>query len=377
MGISVLHVLHSYRAGGMENMIGQMAWELSHSGVAVSICALAGTDEFRNRLPPSTPVWDLQKRRGLDLRCAARLGGIIRELKPDVVHSHNWNALVYSLLALRTSRTPLLHGEHALLYGWERAPWRLWLRRLFYARCDVVHTVSHGQVRDMAALGLTNHLDVSVIRNGVDTRKFSPQDKAQCRRTLGLPVEGPCIGMAARYVPEKRHSLLLKAFEQIAARHPGVSLVLAGAGGNCEAETCEIVSRHPFSSRIFRLGHHNDMAAVYNALDLLVLTSTSEGMSNVTLEAMSCGVPVLMNASCGSEELIQQDINGIVAAMEDAGDVSQAVCALLDQPERLKTMGAQARAGIEQDYPLTKTAAQYATTYAALAGKHRTTGEGA
>ena len=357
-------------------MIGQMAWELSRSGFAVNVCALAGTDDFKSRLPPDTRVFDLQKRRGLDLRCAMRLRSLIHEMKPDVVHSHNWNALVYSLLALGTNRTPLLHGEHALFYGWERSPWRLRLRRLFYARCDVIHTVSQGQVRDMARLRLTKHLDVQVIRNGVDIQKFSPQDKISCRKRLGIPSDGICIGMAARFVPEKRHSLLLQAFEQIGAAFPQIRLVLAGAGGNCQTETRALVARHPFADRILELGHRDDMATVYNALDLLVLTSTSEGMSNVTMEAMSCGVPVLMNGNCGSEELISQGHNGHTAAMENAEGVAAAIGNLVAQPELLQTMGRQARAGIELEYPLAKTAERYASVYSALAGRQHSAMEG-
>lgn len=376
MGISVLHVLYSFRQGGMENMISQMAWRLSQSGFKITVCALAGADGFKHRLPPGTPVLELHKQSGLDLRCAMRLRALIRELQPDVIHSHNWNSLVYSLLALGLRRIPLLHGEHALLYGWERSPWRLRLRRLFYARCDIIHTVSSGQVHDMAALGLTRNISMRVIRNGVDTLKFSPLDKAECRRRLGLPPNAPCIGMAARYVPEKRHNLLLKSFENIAASFPDVRLVLAGAGGNCEAETRALVACHPFADRIIQLGHRDDMTTVYNALDLLVLTSTSEGMSNVTLEAMSCGVPVLMNDNCGSEELIQPGRNGSLAAMATAGDVAAAVSALLAQPGQLHTMGGGARAFIEQEYPLAKTAEEYAAVYAALAGKQLTAMEG-
>jgi len=360
----------------MENMIGQMAWELSRSGIAVNVCALAGTDDFKSRLPPDTCVWDLQKQRGLDLRCAMRLRSLIHEIKPDVVHSHNWNALVYSLLALGTNRTPLLHGEHALFYGWERSPWRLWLRKLFYARCDVVHTVSQGQVQDMARLGLTKHVAVQVIRNGVDTQKFSPQDKVSCRQRLGIPTDGLCIGMAARFVPEKRHSLLLRAFEQIGAIFPQVRLVLAGAGGNCQTETQALVAVHPHADRILQLGHRDDMSTVYNALDLHVVTSTSEGMSNVTLEAMSCGVPVLMNATCGSEELIHQGHNGNTAIMETAEDVTAAIGSLVAQPELLQVMGRQARAGIELEYPLAKTAAHYASVYSSLVRMKQTSKEG-
>ncbi|WP_395731841.1 glycosyltransferase family 4 protein [Prosthecobacter sp.] len=371
-------MLHSFRQGGMENMIGQMAWRLSQSGFKVIVCALVGSDDFKHRLPPGTPVLELQKRPGLDLRCALRLRALIRELKPDVIHSHNWNALVYSLLALALglNRTPLLHGEHALLYGWERSPWRLRLRRLFYARCDIIHTVSQGQINDMAALGLTRNLTLRVIRNGVDTLKFSSLDKEKCRLSLGIPPHAPAFGMAARYVPEKRHNLLLQAFLKIGKIFPTARLVLAGAGGNCEAATNELVTSHPFADRIIQLGHRDDMTTVYNALDLLVLTSTSEGMSNVTLEAMSCGVPVLMHATCGSEELIHPGRNGSLAAMTTADDVAAAITALLEQPDLLRTMGGAAREFIEQEYPLAKTAADYMAVYTALGGKNLTTAEG-
>ncbi len=359
-------------------MIGQMAWRLSQSGFKVIVCALVGSDDFKHRLPPGTPVLELQKRPGLDLRCALRLRALIRELKPDVIHSHNWNALVYSLLALALglNRTPLLHGEHALLYGWERSPWRLRLRRLFYARCDIIHTVSQGQINDMAALGLTRNLTLRVIRNGVDTLKFSSLDKEKCRLSLGIPPHAPAFGMAARYVPEKRHNLLLQAFLKIGKIFPTARLVLAGAGGNCEAATNELVTSHPFADRIIQLGHRDDMTTVYNALDLLVLTSTSEGMSNVTLEAMSCGVPVLMHATCGSEELIHPGRNGSLAAMTTADDVAAAITALLEQPDLLRTMGGAAREFIEQEYPLAKTAADYMAVYTALGGKNLTTAEG-
>jgi L-malate glycosyltransferase len=369
MGISVLHVLHSYRSGGMENMIAQMAWLLPRPEFSVTICALTVADDFKSRLPKDTQLVELDKVRGLDLSCAWNLRRLVREMRPDVVHSHNWNALIYSFLALAAGTTPLLHGEHALLYGWERSLWRLQLRKALYARCDMVHTVSEGQAREMVGLGLSVGSDFRVVRNGVDAAKFKLMDKAECRAKLGIKTDGPCIGMVARCVPEKRHSLLLEAFENIAAAIPGVTLVLAGAGGTCEEETKAKAAGHPFASRIFWLGQRDDMTTVYNALDLLVLTSTSEGMSNVSLEAMSCGVPVLMHDSCGSEELIRQGVNGSAAPMNNAADVTAAVCRLMSNPSLLQRMGNSARAIIESEHQLSGTAADYAAVYRRLAAQ--------
>lgn len=367
MGISVLHVLHAYRPGGMENMIAQMAWRLPAPEFNVAICALTEADDFRDRLPPGTPVLEMKKKRGLDFACVLRLRQLMKSLRPDVVHSHNWNALIYSILAIGGGRTGLLHGEHALLYGWERSPLRLRLRRALYTQCDVVHTVSQGQADELAALGISGGVDLRVIRNGVDTRRFSPADKGQARAALGIPAAGPCIGMVARCVPEKRHELLLRAFEEVAAAFPEVTLVLAGAGGMCEAAVRAQVAAHPFASRIVWLGHRNDMPAVYNALDLMVLTSTSEGMSNVSLEAMSCGVPVLMHHACGSEELIHEGVNGRAAPMGSVHEVASAITGLLAAPGQMERMGREARAMVERGHPLEKTADDYATVYRQLA----------
>lgn len=374
MGISILHVIHAFRPGGMENMIAQIACRLPSSEFSVAICALTGADNFRGRLPAATPVFEMKKERGLRLGCVLRLRALIKSLRPDVVHSHNWNSLIYSIPAMAgaSAHAALLHGEHALLYGWERSPWRLRLRRALYNWCDVVHTVSQGQANELASFGITSGVDLRVIRNGVDIQKFSPQDKVAARAALGVPMEGRCIGMAARCVPEKRHSQLLQSFEQTAAAFPDVTLVLAGAGGEQEEIVRAQVAAHPYSRRIVWLGHRNDMPAVYNTLDLLVLSSTSEGMSNVTLEAMACGVPVLMHHACGSEELILEGVNGSAAPMADAGEIATAISRLLAVPNNLRTMGEQARAFVESEFPLSKTATGYADVYRQLAGKPET-----
>lgn len=368
--LKVLHVMYSFRPGGMENMVAQMVWQLPATDFTITICVLTCADDFKNRLPAGTPLVELNKRAGFDFGCALRLRRLIHTLRPDVVHTHNWSALIYSVLAIGGGRTPLLHGEHALLYGWERSTWRLRLRQALYLRCDVVHTVSRGQEAEINAFGITRGVDLRVIRNGVDTQKFSSQDKARSREALGIHASGPCIGMVARCVPEKRHMLLLKAFEQTAAAFPEVTLVLAGAGGMCEAAVRARVLEHPVARRIVWLGHCYDMPTVYNAMDLMVLTSTSEGMSNVSLEAMSCGVPVLMHNACGSEELIVEGVNGSAVPMGDAGDVAVAIERLLSRPGHLKWMGQQAHEIVEREFTLTHTASNYASVYNELARKH-------
>jgi glycosyltransferase involved in cell wall biosynthesis len=363
MTVQVLHVVHAFRAGGMENMVAQMAWCLQRRGFSVSVCALTIADDFKERLPLNTPVFELNKRSGFDFRCVISLRKLINHLKPDVVHCHNWNCLVYSFLALVGSSRILIHGEHAQLYEWELSSWRVMVRKALYTRCHLVHTVSKGQALELVRLGIVRRFEVEAVENGVDTEVFRPISKEECRLRLGIPKNGSCIGMVARCVPEKRHALLLDAFEMLGGIFPDLYLAFAGAGGNAEAEVRTHVEKHPFARRIVWLGHRDSMPDVYNSFDLMVLPSIAEGMSNVCLEAMSCGLPVLVNQSCGALELVENGRSGFVEKFDSAKVLARLIADLLSDPIQLLSVGRRARSIVIRDFTLGKTAQSYMSIY--------------
>lgn len=364
----ILHVVHSYRLGGMENMIAQMAYKLASMGFAIDICALTVADSFRSRLPDSVRVFELHRRSGIDLSCIFSLRSLVKNLRPCMVHSHNWNGLFYSVAALAGMATPLVHGEHAELYEWERVRWRLKLRKALYSRCDLVHTVSRGQVAELNDLGVAQGADLKVICNGVDSDIFRPMKKGVARELLCIPPGGRCIGMVARFVPEKRHQLMLEAFRQLGNLFPDLNLIIAGAGGSCEESIKSLVENHCFRKRIFWLGCNDRMVTVYNALDLVVLPSTAEGMSNVCLEAMSCGTPVLRHQWGGIDELIEDGRNGFVRNLNDCVALVNSIADILRDPGAMTACGLNARAAVELDYRLDKTAENYASFYKDAAG---------
>ena len=89
-------------------------------------------------------------------------------------------------------------------------------------------------------------------------------------------------------------------------------LLVAGGGGELEDDIAFVAQKHSHGHRIHALGFLEDPLSCYQCLDLLVIPSANEGLSNCALEAMSCEVPVLSNLNCGSEELITDGQDGIV-----------------------------------------------------------------
>jgi len=141
--VKILHVVNSLEAGGMENGIVNVARTLEPRGFEIHVACLSGRGAFASRLPAPERVVVLGKGRGFSPGAVWRLTRHLSVLRPDIVHSHNLGALIYSALAtLGGRRGILIQGEHSQLTAEERRPYRLHQRRWLYRGCRAIHTVS-------------------------------------------------------------------------------------------------------------------------------------------------------------------------------------------------------------------------------------------
>ena len=207
-----------------------------------------------------------------------------------------------------------------------------------------------------------------MIVNGVDTERFQPGDKQSARRELGLQENTPTIGMLGRFGPFKRHDLLLEAFERATAAVPDAQLLVVGGGGPEEENVKRQARESRVSDRIRLTGFQDDPRRHYHAMDLLVIPSINEGLSNALLEAMASGVPALCNAAaCGSEEVITPDVDGFVSQINDSSGLARDLQSALSDPARLIDMGKAARKNIEQHFSIDKMVSEYQRIYRELA----------
>ena len=361
--MKILHVVNSLDPGGMENGVVNMAHALELHGFEVFVACLERRGAFADRLPQPGHLTVLGKSGGFSPRAALRLAREITRLQPDVLHSHNLGALIYSSLAMCGGlRGALLQGEHSQLTDEELTPRRLRQRRWLYRTCRAIHTVSHPMREELLTLGFPPQ-KISVILNGVDTTRFAPGDRRAARHTLGLPEDAACIGIIGRFGPFKRHAVLLDAFDAIAPYFPTVHLVIAGAGGSEEASVRTRVQASPHTTRLHWLGYQSDPARCYHALDLLAIPSVNEGLSNVALEAMASGVPVLANTACGHDHIITSGHDGLIADLSTPTALVAALTPLLSRPDRLVDFGEKARTKITGHFSITSMTAAYAALY--------------
>jgi len=175
MPLRILHVVFSLDAGGMENGVVNVSNALSPEEFEIHACCLARGGEFVRRFPNPERVHVLGKKEGFSLSTVAALSRHIREVSPDLIHTHNLGPLIYTALARPSA--PILHGEHAELTASELAPHRLFIRRLLYGRARRIHTVSRSLKESLVRHGLPG-ARIDVVSNGVDTDRFQPGSRA-------------------------------------------------------------------------------------------------------------------------------------------------------------------------------------------------------
>lgn len=173
---------------------------------------------------------------------------------------------------------------------------------------------------------------MEVIANGIDVGRFVPDSaRGAAQRALwGVQSETPLIGIVGRHDPQKDHKTFFRAAARVAAQWPRARFVCVGGGPDSYTQLLKgYADSLGLSQRIIWAGKHSDMAAVYNALTLLVLSSTDEGFPNVIGEAMACGV-ACVTTRAGDAEAIVGD-TGIVVNIGDDASIAHGVGKLLSE----------------------------------------------
>jgi glycosyltransferase involved in cell wall biosynthesis len=170
--------------------------------------------------------------------------------------------------------------------------------------------------------------------------------------------------MNARY---KNHSGFLRIAARIRQKMPEAEFLLAGDGPlrqELEREAQDL----GLGSSVFFLGDCRDITAVHASMDVAVLTSDSESLSNVILEAMAAGLPVVAYRGGGNPELINEK-RGVLAAAGNEGEFADAVLRLLSQPALREQLGRSARQFVEENFALERVRDRYQELYETLLKK--------
>mgnify|MGYP006285973473 CR=1 FL=1 len=383
----VAHVVHALRVGGLENGLVNLINRMPPDRYRHAIVCLTDYDRFRERLdrPEAVEVLALGKREGKDPLAYARLWRLLRRLRPDIVHTRNLATLEAQVCAWLAGVGVRIHGEHGRdmvdLDG-SHARYRL-MRRLCRPLIQR-HVALSQELADYLsdAVGVSRRR-IARIGNGVDLRRFRPDgnDRARRRAELGWGPGDTVIGWVGRMEAVKAPIDLARAYGALVRRLEGdgerrVVLAMIGHGGLEKAVHAEL-ERSGVADRAWLPGSRDDLAGLYRAMDLFVLPSLAEGISNTILEAMASGLPVVATRVGGNAELVTADETGTLVPPGDPGALASALERYVREPGLMRAHGEAARRRAERAFGIDTMVSAYLALYDDALAARRSAGAAA
>ena len=357
----VVHVVLSLNIGGLERNVVNQVREGQKLGQRITVICL---DELGTLAPQveslGARIVALDRRPGLRPGMVMSVKRTLRQLRPDVVHTHQLATLLYGGAAARLLRIPaILHSEHTQEAYATRMRTRL-LGRLAASFCDLFYCLSEDMARQLRSARIVRERKLRVIRNGIDISKFvdSSTDPLVTRRSLGISSDAPVIGTVARLNEVKRQDVLLRAFGKVRQRFGNAHLVLVGDGPSRD-DLRNLAASLGLSDRVHFTGYQPHSAPYLKAMDVFALTSRSEGMPQAALEASVMGLPVVASRVGGLPELIEHGVSGILFDPGNDASLADTFCDLIASPEKRRRMGAAARARVESSFSVGRMASEY------------------
>jgi sugar transferase (PEP-CTERM/EpsH1 system associated) len=355
--LHICHVVLSLEPGGLENGVVNVVNGLDRSDFRCSVCCLQRRGEFTARLRPDVEVIEMGLRPGNDPRLPLKLARLFRATRADIVHTRNPEAFFYGIVGARLAGVPIVvHSEHGRAFPERRL--RALVQRWLLTRADLIFAVSEQLKLDLSREIGVDARRIEVLENGVDLEKFHPHEHPI---GTGLADRSLLIGSVGRLAPVKNYSLLIEACARL-PRVPWWRLVLVGEGPQRHALE-KLVRKLDLSGRVELLGHCDDVPDRLRDMDVFVLPSSSEGLSNTLLEAMACRVAVLASDVGGNREIIEEGVSGMLFQPGDIGSAADKLWALMsdeDLRQRLALGGeARARGRFSLEGMLSRYAAMY------------------
>ena len=365
----IMHVIYRLAVGGLENGLVNLINRIPADRYRHAIVSLTDISDFRERIVrPDVECIALHKRPGHDVRMLWNLWHLFRTRRPRIVHSRNLAALDAQLPAWLAGVPVRIHGEHGRdvhdLDGNSRK--YRWLRRGFRPLIHRYVPLSRDLEDYLRGPVGVPESRICLICNGVDTQRFRPATTRAGVLPSGFAREDSLvIGTVGRLEAVKDQLTLVKAFVELVRSLPEgerLRLVLVGEG-SLRAAIEALLTEAGLTRQVWLAGARDDVPALMAALDLFVLPSLAEGISNTVLEAMACGLPVVATRVGGNAELVEEGKTGFLVERDDPTAMAVALAGYVHNSDLRREHGTAARQRIEAQFSLDGMVARYTDLY--------------
>ena len=341
----ILYLVDSLRVGGKERQLCELVKGIDAGRSAEQSVITMGSEQFY--VPDiqklGVPLYYLLRHTRWDPTVLPRLWTILREVRPQIIYTNSEMAMSYALPLTRAMGIKVVNATIRNAFSGQGLRWRWHTAMLQLADARVGNSQAGFLSRGLPPDGTGNY----VIYNGFDMTRMNRATSQTGEPSLGAGKR-KVVGMVAEFSDYKDFPTFIRAAKLILERRDDAIFVAVGGGKNLES--CKaLASGEP---RIQFLGQREDVEALVQQMDIGVLCTFTEGISNSIMETMAASKPVIVTNGGGSRELVGDGEHGFLVETSNAVTIAEKIEFLLDNPARARQMGAAAQQRIQDCFSL-------------------------
>ncbi len=354
-------VIPTLDQGGAEKQLCLLADGLSKELFDVQVIALTRTGPREASLRDSNiPIHQIHKHRKFDPLAWRRLYRLLREMRPDIVHTWLFAANAYGRSAALAAGVPVIAASERSVDPW-KAGWQLRIDRWLAKKTGRITTNSNGVVNFYKDHGISESF-FSLIPNAVPERVRSAVGREEIASRLGIPVDKKWILSVGRLWPQKGYKDLIWAAEMVRVLREDTCYIIIGDGP--ERERLELYRDNiRGASQLHFAGERSDVAEILPHASVLWNGSLYEGQSNVILEAMQAGVPVVASDIPGNRDLVKDRETGFLFPLGNVDLLMRVTHELLSSKELAQQISSKAQEFVRREHSLEAMIRRHETIY--------------
>jgi glycosyltransferase involved in cell wall biosynthesis len=377
--VRILNVVPTLMCGGTENQFMTLGRLLDRTRFDLEFACLRRWGPFVKELTDrKIPLQEYQVSTFRSVQALAQQAKLARHISRrgiQIVHAYNFYGNVFAIPPARLVAPVVIASIR------DRAPYLTAMQKRVqryacqFADCVLVNATA---VKDWLIGEGYDASKIVVIRNGVDLAAFNgPADPHLIRRELGLAPDTPLVAVVSRLTRLKGLENLLEAAAMLKPRYPDARFLIVGETSPMEVpylgELKDLADRLGVGDRVIFTGRRSDVPALLSAINVSVMPSLNEALSNVLLESMGAGAPTVATRVGGTPEALVHEQTGLLVAPGDSRAIADAVGRLLDNQSLAQRLGQAARTLIKDRFSVDRMVQSTQDLYAELlARKQRT-----
>ena len=380
--IRIMYFIGSLQLGGAERQLAELAVRLDKNLFDIEICCIA----------QGGPLIDYVKNHGVKvsifqayllkgkynplsyihiIRETWRIFRHIRKQRPDIVHAFLYTAYIIGVLCAQLARIPIIiASRRSLGYFKETNFIKQPLENFVNLFTHHVLVNSKAVQEDVLRRERIDPHKIKLIYNGVDLERFQTKvERNEVLRELGIPPERVIVGVVANLIHYKGHRELIEAARIIKQQVPSIAFIFVGRDGGIKKDLENMLREYQLEDTIFFTNDRTDIPRLMQGFDIAALASHEEGFSNVILEAMATGLPMVATNVGGNPEAVVDGETGYIVPPRNPEALAETLLRLIENPGLRTQMGENGRQRVAEHFSIQRLIKDMQAFYLSLRDK--------